>query len=110
MSTSVRSRKPLLLLAAAAATLLACGATIGRQYDTTHVHDVKQGEAKAQITSWFGDPTTTTTMTATAKGCVERWKYTYAHASGGTAHAQVLIVDFDPNGAVCDTAYSESTQ
>jgi outer membrane protein assembly factor BamE (lipoprotein component of BamABCDE complex) len=91
-------------------SLAAC-ATVGRQFDTTHVHDVRGGQAKPQITSWFGEPNQRTTFSGNDKGCVERWQYTYAKGSaGGSAHAQVLLVDFNAQGLVCDTAYSEVTQ
>jgi len=58
-------------------------ATVGREFDTTHVHDVQMGQDKAQISGWFGGPTQTTTFAANAKGCVERWQYTHAHAVVG---------------------------
>jgi outer membrane protein assembly factor BamE (lipoprotein component of BamABCDE complex) len=91
--------------------LVAGCATVGRQFDTTHVHDVQSGQSKEQISTWFGGPTQTTTFAANAKGCVERWTFTHAHAvAGGSQKAQVLVVDFDPKGNVCDTAYSEVNQ
>ena len=86
-------------------------ATVGREFDTTHVHDVKSGQTKGDIAAWFGEPTQRTTFNANAKGCIERWQYTHATAhAGGSAQAQVLLVDFDGAGAVCDTAYSEVNQ
>ena len=91
-------------------TLAAC-ATVGRPFDTTHVHDVRAGQNKTAVTRWFGQPTQWTTFAANAKGCSERWQYTHATATaGGSAHAQVLLVDFDQAGVVCDTAYSEVNQ
>ncbi len=91
--------------------LIAGCATVGRSFDTTHVRDVKAGQDKEQVRAWFGEPTQTTSFTANERGCVERWTFTHAHAVvGGSRHAQVLVVDFDPRGTVCDTAYSEVNQ
>lgn len=101
---TIRSLIPLLFL------LVSC-ATVGQQFDTTHVHDVKGGQNKSQITGWFGEPTQKTTFTPNDKGCVERWQYTHATSQAfGSTHSQVLIVDFDDKGVVCDTAYSEVNQ
>ena len=61
--------------------------------------------------SWFGAPHVTTPLTGNPAGCVERWQYTYAHAvAGGSSVAEVLVVDFDPAGKVCDNAYSQIKQ
>jgi outer membrane protein assembly factor BamE (lipoprotein component of BamABCDE complex) len=94
----------------AALFLFGC-ASVGHEFDITHVHDVKNGQTKADITAWFGEPVQTVSFGANPKGCIERWIYKHATAhAGGSAHAQALIVDFDPQGAVCDTAYSEVNQ
>lgn len=95
-------------LALCAAAAAGC-ATVGHEFDTTHAHDVKAGtQNKEQIKAWFGEPETVTTMTANAKGCVTSWMYRHGHSSVGShATAEVLVVNFDEQGAVCDTAYSE---
>ena len=94
----------LLLLASGSA---AC-ATVGREFDTTHVHDVSSGQTKDQVQAWFGEPAQVTSMMANPKGCVLSWMYKHAHATAGShATAQVLVVNFDANNMVCDTAYSE---
>ncbi len=91
---------------------LAGCATVGRQWDTTHANDLqKHAHDKAQVQSWFGAPHVTTPLTGNPAGCVERWQYTYAHAvAGGSSVAEVLVVDFDPAGKVCDNAYSQIKQ
>lgn len=96
------------MLAALGLSLLAGCATVGRDFDATHANDVKNGtHDKAQVTAWFGHPTTTTELRSNPRGCVERWQWSHATASLGTAaKAKVLIVDFDPQGKVCDHAFS----
>ena len=88
---------------------LAACATSGTQFDTTHAHDVRVGQRRSEIVAWFGQPGQRATFSPNAKGCVERWTYVYAKARAGgrVVDAQALLVDFDPAGAVCDTAYSE---
>jgi len=93
--------------------ILASGAcaTIGHQFDTARAHEVRRGQDKASVRNWFGEPQTLATFSANQLGCVERWQYTHATASAfGRAHAQVLVVDFDSRGVVCDTAHSETNQ
>src|SRR4051812_21032988 len=84
-------------------------ATVGRKFDTTHVNDVKKGaQDKAQIRAWFGEPyQRTSPLQNNPAGCVERWQWTHAHAvAGGRTQSEVLIVDFDDAGKVCDNAFS----
>lgn len=94
------------------AVILAACATSGKQFDRTHIHDVKKGaQNKEQIRSWFGEPYQVTTLASGQPGgCVERWTYVHAYASHGGAKATsaALVVDFDKNNKVCDTAYSET--
>ena len=86
-------------------------ATFGRKFDTTHVHSVQKGQDKDQMLAWFGPPTQKATFARNAGGCVERWQYTHAYAvAGGSSRAEVLIVDLDDRGLVCDTAFSEVNQ
>jgi hypothetical protein len=96
----------LLLLSLAFAA--AC-ATVGREFDTTHANDVKKGaHDKAQVEQWFGPPhTRVAPLQNNPNGCVERWQWTHAHAvAGGSARTQVLVVDFGPDGKVCDNAFT----
>jgi outer membrane protein assembly factor BamE (lipoprotein component of BamABCDE complex) len=83
-------------------------ATVGRQFDTTHVNDIRKGaQDKAQIRAWFGEPYQTAPLQGNPAGCVERWQWTHAHSvAGGRTESQVLIVDFDAAGKVCDNAFS----
>lgn len=94
------------------AVVLAACATSGKQFDRTHIPDVKKGaQNKEQIRTWFGEPYQVTTLgSGHPGGCVERWTYVHAYASHGGAKATsaALVVDFDKNGKVCDTAYSET--
>lgn len=92
---------------------VAACATVGRKFDTTHVNDIVKGQHdKQQITQWFGSPNQTTSpLTGNPAGCVERWQWTYAHSvAGGRTVSEVLIVDFDAAGKVCDNAFSTVDQ
>ena len=91
--------------------LLAC-ASAGRRVDTTHLGDIRNGaQSKAEIRAWFGEPYRMTSgLTGHPNGCVERWTWEYAEAQGfGTVtFNEVLIVDFDSAGRVCDHGYSKT--
>jgi outer membrane protein assembly factor BamE (lipoprotein component of BamABCDE complex) len=89
--------------------LVSC-ATAGKQFDRTHVGDIKTGvHDKNQIRSWFGSPGQLQPITGSPAGCIERWIYVHAYASfgGAKSKAATLVVDFDRNGKVCDHAYVE---
>lgn len=103
----MRSRLGIILAACLSVTAVAC-ATVGRQFDTSHVNDIQKGvHDKAQIRTWFGDPYQRTSFSKNAAGCVERWQWTHAKAVvGGRPRSEVLIVDFDQGGKVCDNAFS----
>jgi outer membrane protein assembly factor BamE (lipoprotein component of BamABCDE complex) len=107
-SRVIRSTLFLLL----SALLLAACATAGRQFDRTHVNDVKKGvQTKEQIRAWFGEPyQVTAPLSGHPAGCVERWTYVHAYASYGgmKSTSASLVVDFDKKGKVCDHAYSET--
>lgn len=109
MKASVR----ICLLAAAAMVIFAC-ASSGRQFDRTHVNDIRKGvHTKTQIREWFGEPyQVISPLQGHPAGCVERWTYVYAFSSHGGAKtvSAALIVDFDSNGKVCDNAYTETKQ
>lgn len=101
------------LLAAAAMVIFAC-ASSGKQFDRTHVNDIRKGvHTKVQIREWFGEPyQVTAPLQGHPAGCVERWTYVHAYSSHGGAKtvSAALIVDFDSNGKVCDNAYTETKQ
>ncbi len=101
-----------LALALATATLLLGCATVGKKWDTTHANDVQKGQDKAQLLAWFGEPTTRLSpLKNHPAGCVERWQWTYAHAvAGGSSMSEVLVVDLDGAGKVCDNAFSQLKQ
>jgi outer membrane protein assembly factor BamE (lipoprotein component of BamABCDE complex) len=83
-------------------------ASSGKQFDTTHVNDIQKGvHSKADILAWFGEPFSKVPLTGSPMNCVERWTYVYAHAVGfGTVtESRSLVVDFNANGKVCDSAY-----
>ncbi len=91
----------------ALAALTAC-ASAGREFDRTHVNDIKIGvQDKSRIRAWFGEPYQRETISATSAGCVERWMYVYAFSTyaGAKTKSSSLVVDFDRNGKVCDHAY-----
>lgn len=100
-----------LLIAVTIVALIAC-ATSGKQFDRTHVNDIKKGvQTKDQIRTWFGEPyQVTKPLTGHPAGCVERWTFVHAYSSHGglRTESSALIVDFDSNGVVCDHAYSET--
>ncbi|MBU0482755.1 MAG: hypothetical protein KKG47_16805 [Proteobacteria bacterium] len=92
-------------------TVAAC-ATAGTRIDRTHIDQVSNGvQDKAQIRAWFGEPyTIKTDLTGHPGGCVERWTFEYAKAQGfgKVTYSEILIVDFDAAGKVCDHAFSKS--
>jgi hypothetical protein len=97
----------LLIAAIALASLAAC-ASAGRDFDTTHVTDVKKGvQNKSQIKAWFGEPHQVQGLSGHPAGCTERWTYTYAYSDRGGMRttSKTLVVDFDSGGAVCDHAF-----
>lgn len=92
--------------------LLAACASAGNKVDRTHIGDLKDGvQNKAKVKEWFGEPYTIKTgLEGHPKGCVERWTFEYAKAQGfGTVtYSEILVVDFDKKGVVCDHAFSKS--
>lgn len=94
--------------------LLSACATVGNQFDRTHVNDVKKGvQSKDEIKSWFGEPyQVIKPLNGHPAKCIERWTYVHSYASYGGAKvtSAALIVDFDKNGKVCDQAYSETVK
>lgn len=89
--------------------LLSC-ASAGKQFDTSHVNDIKKGsQDKDQIRAWFGEPYRVQAISGSPLGCVVRWTYTHAFSSFGGAKTktETLVVDFNKSGKVCDNAYLE---
>ena len=103
----------LLLALLLASAVLSC-ASAENKIDRTHLDDVKEGvQTKQQIRAWFGEPYTVKTgLQGHIKGCVERWTFEYAKARGfGTVtYQEILVIDFDAQGTVCDHAFSQSGQ
>ncbi len=91
--------------------LTAC-ATAGNKVNRTHLHDINNGaQDKGQIRTWFGEPyTIKTNLQGHLKGCIERWTFEYAKARGfGTVtYSEILVIDFDKDGKVCDHAFSKT--
>jgi outer membrane protein assembly factor BamE (lipoprotein component of BamABCDE complex) len=92
--------------------ITACAAA-GHKIDRTHLGEIQNGvQTKDQIRAWFGEPYTVKAgLTGHPSGCVERWTYEYAKARGraGTVtYSEILVVDFDKDGKVCDHAFSQS--
>jgi len=91
-------------------SLVAC-ASAGKRIERTHIDEVSNGaQDKAQIRQWFGEPYTMKTIVGHPAGCVERWTYEYAKAQGfgKVTYSEILVVDFDSKGKVCDHAFSKS--
>lgn len=92
-------------------TVIAC-ASAGRRIDRTHLGDIANGaQNKDQIRAWFGQPYTTKAgLPDHPRRCVERWTYEFAKARGrGTVtYSEILVVDFDASGSVCDHAFSQT--
>ncbi|MBU1426012.1 MAG: hypothetical protein KKH12_03230 [Gammaproteobacteria bacterium] len=103
--------KMLVILFTALLTVTAC-ATAGKKVDRTHISDIRNGvQSKVQIRQWFGEPyTVKTELVGHPSGCVERWTYEFAKAQGfGTVtYSEILVVDFNGAGKVCDHAFSKS--
>lgn len=98
------------IVAVVAVLALVSCASAGKQFDTTHVNDIKKGsQDKDQIRAWFGEPYRVQAISGSPLGCVERWTYTHAFSSfGGTkTKTETLVVDFNKRGKVCDNAYLE---
>lgn len=102
---------PACLVLATALLLFGC-ASAGKRIDRTHLNDIKNGvQTKSQIQAWFSEPYTMGPAPAGHPNkCTERWSYEYAKARGfGTVtYSEVLIVDFDDKGRVCDHGFSKS--
>ena len=94
------------------AVLLVACASAGRKVDRTHIDEIANGvQTKSQIRTWFGEPYGVQTgLQNHPNGCVERWRYEYAKAQGfgNVTYQEVLVVDFDPAGKVCDHAFSKT--
>ncbi len=103
--------KNLSVLLLLALIMTAC-ASAGHKINRTHIADIQNGvQNKAQISEWFGEPYTIKTgLKGHPSGCTERWSFEYAKARGfgNVTYSEILIVDFDNEGKVCDHAFSKS--
>ena len=94
-------------------TVVSC-ATAGQKIDRTHLDDIQDGvQTKEQIRAWFGEPYSQQKgLSGHPKGCVERWTYEYAKARGfgNVTYQEVLMVDFDQRGKVCDHGFAQTGQ
>jgi hypothetical protein len=100
------------LLVIALGLAAASCATVGKDFDRTHVNSIKaKVHDKAQITAWFGQPARVSTV-AGAGGCNEMWLYQYGRSTHGGARtkAAALAVVFDQQGIVCESSYSEQNR
>jgi len=74
--------------------------------------DIEDGvQSKQQIRRWFGEPHRVKLgLQGHLKGCVERWAFEYAKDPGfdSSTHPELLVVDFDAEGIVCDHAFTKS--
>lgn len=86
-------------------------ASAGRRVDRSHIEDIENGvQSKEQILAWFGKPYTVKTgLVGHPLGCTERWTFEYAKAKGFgvVTYSEMLVVDFDKRGKVCDHAFSK---
>ena len=93
------------LLLALALFLYSCApVSIGRKFDTTHVHDIQKGvHTKETIRQWFGQPFATSAAEPELRsiGCVDGWSYVYSESNVVKTHAESLAVYFDDQGKVC---------
>lgn len=107
----MRTVGPVVVLLSLLLVLTAC-ANAGRRVDRMHLDDIQNGtQTRDQIEAWFGEPYSVRTgLQQHPSGCVERWTCEYAEAQGfGTVtYQEMLIVDFDAAGKVCDHAFSRS--
>ena len=95
------------------ALAVAACATSGKDFDRTHVNDIKpKVHDKNQITEWFGKPTQVNRTSGGPGGCNEMWIYQYARSTHGGARtkAAALAVLFDGQGKVCESSYSEQNK
>lgn len=88
----------------AAALMNAACVTVGKTFDTTRVADLREGQSRADVVRWFGEPARGNKMSLvdSPQGCVKR--YLYAFADRDESH--VLWIDFDTHDRVCSTRYS----
>lgn len=104
------SKKLIALFLVLGLCISACAAA-GHKIDRAHMGEIENGvQNKDQIRAWFGEPyTVKTDLTGHPSGCVERWTYEYAKARAGkVTYSEILVVDFDKDGKVCDHAFSQS--
>lgn len=92
--------------------ILSACATAGHKVNRDHIDNIKNGvQNKDQIRAWFGEPYTVKTgLTGHPSGCIERWTFEYAKARGfgNVTYSEILVVDYDKDGKVCDHAFNKT--
>ena len=75
----------------------------GKEFDTTHVNDIRKGQAREEIVRWFGEPSRgdKLSLVDSPRGCVKRYRYKFADSD----ESRVLWIDFDWRDQVCDAIY-----
>jgi hypothetical protein len=98
-----RSRVPFLGALCLVMSSFSC-VTVGKEFETTHVNDVRKGQSRSEIVSWFGEPATGNkfALVESPRGCVKRYRYNFADEG----HSYVLWIDFDEHDQVCNTVSS----
>lgn len=99
-----RSLRAMLLALAAALVLSAAGcATVGRDFPTAHVTDIRIGQTtQEQVKAMFGSPWRVGVEDGQAT-----WTYgRYYYSASGQKQAKDLVVRFDKQGVVSSYSYS----
>lgn len=108
----MKSVASFVLLAALSLLPMGC-ASVGREFDASHVSKIQNGTTtKPEVRGWFGEPgQITQPLPENPAGGVERWTYTYATSvAGGSTQSEALVVDFNAEDVVVDHAYSKTNQ
>ena len=87
-----------------ASSLLAGCASLPRSYRDTH-DVVRLAVSRDRIHDELGEPGTILRLERHPAGCVERWSYAGLRRGD---RQEVLFVDFDREGRVCDYAWGET--
>jgi outer membrane protein assembly factor BamE (lipoprotein component of BamABCDE complex) len=100
-----RSRVHLWRLLCLAMCTVSC-VTVGKEFDTTHVNDVRRGQSRTEIVHWFGEPASGNkfALVESSQRCVKRYRYNFADREA----SYVLWIDFDASDQVCNTVYSRT--
>jgi outer membrane protein assembly factor BamE (lipoprotein component of BamABCDE complex) len=98
---------------ATCATVAGC-VSIGAPFPDEPIGTLQVGvQDREQVLQLFGAPQSRNTqLQFHPKGCSERWSYTYSPSIGDASsyRMQVLAVDFNVFGRVCDVNYMDLRQ